>query len=288
MEYEIIHQNLFYYEKPVVQSFNTLRLKPRADECQRLMSYQNDVHPLPLRKEHVDVWGNNIETIFIAEPHSELAIKSTSLVSVQRSPFIQGLTYSTEMKDIFQSDTFAKQYVMFLGNTAYTTLNVSQIQEALREIGPVDDPISFSLRTMAYLHETIVYTPGSTNVQTTAAEAFAMRQGVCQDITHVMLSILRSQSIPSRYVSGYLYVEENSSFVGDVASHAWVEVMVPGIGWVGLDPTNNVEVLMNHVRIGSARDYSDVSPVEGVYQGGNQTLEVHVQVIALDSTERGQ
>ena len=109
-----------------------------------------------------------------------------------------------------------------------------------------------------------------------------MKKGVCQDISHVMLGILRAKHIPARYVSGYLYVGENSALVGDAASHAWVEVMVPGIGWVGLDPTNNVEALENHIRVGVGRDYGDVSPVQGVYRGGSHKLDVKVSVSLID------
>ncbi|MFP3421973.1 transglutaminase family protein, partial [Bacillus sp. SIMBA_161] len=116
-----------------------------------------------------------------------------------------------------------------------------------------------------YVFDHFTYDGESTTVTTKASESFDLKKGVFQDITHVMLGILRNKNIPARYVSGYLYVGEDSALVGDAASHAWVEFMVPGIGWVGLDPTNNVEALENHIRVGAGRDYNDVSPVQGVY-----------------------
>lgn len=116
---------------------------------------------------------------------------------------------------------------------------------------------------------------------TTAREAFDLKAGVCQDFTHIMLGILRHFGVPARYISGYLYVGQRDDLIGDTATHAWVEIMIPGIGWVGLDSTNNVEVLDHHILMCVGRDYRDVSPVEGVYQGGNHTLNVIVDVQKL-------
>lgn len=283
MKFEIVHTNLFTYDSAVEQSLNTIRLKPRMDECQRLISYRADITPSSLTSSHTDLWGNHVETFFIAEQHQSLEVKTTSIVSIQRSPFIKKLDYSMEMQKIFISSIFQNQYLAFLTQTNYTYLNYDDIQLVTKSIGPMDNPIQFSLDLMDFLYRTFKYSPGSTNVNTTAADAFKQKSGVCQDITHVMLGILRAHQIPARYVSGYLYVGEDSALVGDAASHAWVEVMAPGIGWIGLDPTNNVEALENHIRVCTGRDYADVSPVQGVYKGGNQKLNVSVGVTLLES-----
>ncbi|MFC4713362.1 alpha-E domain-containing protein [Planococcus dechangensis] len=282
MKYKIEHTNIFQYETIVDQSMNTIRLKPRTDECQRLLSYRADITPATLTTNHVDIFGNNVETFFIAEHHQHLEVKATSIVSIQKSPFIHRIDYSREMNIIFHSQLFAEHYMAYLSNTAYTYILPEQLELIDRELGKMTNPVQYSIEVMEYLFDHFTYDGESTTVTTKASESFDLKKGVCQDITHVMLGILRSKNIPARYVSGYLYVGEDSALVGDAASHAWVEVMVPGIGWVGLDPTNNVEALENHIRVGTGRDYNDVSPVQGVYRGGSQSLDVKVSVSLLD------
>ncbi|WP_077621824.1 alpha-E domain-containing protein [Sediminibacillus massiliensis] len=282
MKYEIEHINTFDYDTAVNQSMNTIRLKPRTDECQRLLSYRTEINPSSLTKEHVDLWGNHVETFFIPEQHNHLVVKSTSIVSIQRSPFIHRIEFSPEMSAIFHSELFRHHYLSFLNETEYTYLAPSQLESVVEEIGEMKNPITFSLDVMRYLHDNFLYNGEATHVETKAQESFSLKKGVCQDLTHVMIGILRENGIPARYVSGYLYVGENSALIGDSATHAWVEVMVPGIGWVGLDPTNNVEALENHIRVGTGRDYADVSPLQGVYRGGGHSLDVRVSVKLLD------
>lgn len=282
MKYKIEHTNIFEYDTIVDQSMNSIRLKPRTDECQRLLSYRAEITPASLTKEHIDIWGNNVETFFIAEHHQHLEVKTTSIVSIQKSPYIRQIDYSPEMNAIFHSQLFSEHYLAFLSNTAYTYLTIEQMQQVDRDLGQMTNPVQYAIDVTEYIHDHFTYDGESTDVSTKAQESFDLRKGVCQDITHVMLGILRSKQIPARYVSGYLYVGEDSALVGDAASHAWVEVMVPGVGWVGLDPTNNVEALENHIRVGVGRDYNDVSPVQGVYRGGSQSLDVKVAVSLLD------
>ncbi|MET0786988.1 MAG: transglutaminase family protein, partial [Paenisporosarcina sp.] len=282
MKYKIEHTNVFQYDTMVDQSMNSIRLKPRTDECQRLLSYRADITPVSLTKEHSDLWGNSVESFFIANQHDHLEVKATSVVSIQKSPFIHRIDYSPEMREIFHSTLFHEHYLAYLSNTAYTFLTAEQMDKVEAEIGEMTNPVQYSINVMSYLYNHFTYDGSSTDVSTKATESFDLKKGVCQDITHVMLGILRSRSIPARYVSGYLYVGENSALIGDAASHAWVEVMVPGIGWVGLDPTNNVEALENHIRVGVGRDYVDVSPVQGIYRGGNHKLDVKVSVSLID------
>lgn len=282
MKYKIEHTNIFEYDTWVDQSMNSIRLKPRTDECQRLLSYRTDITPVALTKEHVDIWGNNVESFFIADHHKHLEVKATSVVSIQKSPWIHRIDYSPEMHAIFHSDLFSSHYLAYLSNTAYTYLTPEQVEQVDKDIGEMVNPVQYAIDVMGYLFNRFTYDGSSTTVSTKATESFDLKKGVCQDISHVMLGILRTKHIPARYVSGYLYVGENSALVGDAASHAWIEVMVPGIGWVGLDPTNNVEALENHIRVGVGRDYGDVSPVQGVYRGGSHKLDVRVSVSLIE------
>ncbi|GAA3404242.1 transglutaminase family protein [Paenibacillus hodogayensis] len=282
MIYRIEHTNTFHYETPVDQSLNHVRLKPRTDVCQKVVSYRTEISPASMSKEYTDLWGNQVETFFIPEQHQTLKVKTTSTVSVQRSPFIGKIENSPEMRDIFGSALFRQHYLAFLNETSYTFMEDGQIAAIMSDVGSVDNPVRLSLRLMSYIHETFGYDAKATNVDTKANEAYTLKRGVCQDFAHIMIGVLRSQGVPTRYVSGYLYIGEDSAFVGDAATHAWVEVMIPGIGWVGLDPTNNVEALGSHIRVGTGRDYGDVSPLQGVYRGGRHTLDVSVGVKVLE------
>ncbi|WP_245153989.1 transglutaminase family protein [Jeotgalibacillus proteolyticus] len=282
MKYEIEHTNTFHYETVVDQSMNEIRLKPRTDECQRLLHYRSDITPASLTKEYIDLWGNSVESFFIADFHQSLEVKTTSTVSIQKSPFIERIDYSPEMQTIFHSDLFKRHYLASLNQTAYTFVEQHQVDRILQEIGDTENPVRFSLDLMKYVHNMFEYNGEATDVNTKASESIEGKKGVCQDYAHVMIGVLRAKGIPARYISGYLYVGENSALVGDSATHAWVEVMVPGIGWVGLDPTNNVEALENHIRVGAGRDYADVSPLQGVYRGGKHTLDVKVSVKLID------
>lgn len=285
MKYQIEHVNEFNYETLVDQSLNRIRLKPRTDECQRLLSYQPEISPVSMTKEHTDIWGNTVETFFIAEPHQKLTVKTTSIVSIQKSPFIRMIGYSDGMRTIYESELFHKHYLAFLADTESTYVTKSQLEELNNAIGAIDNPVEYALAAMNFIYERFTYDGNATVVDTKACDAFDLKRGVCQDLTNVMLGVLRARKIPARYVSGYLYVGEDSALVGDSATHAWVEMMVPGIGWVGLDPTNNLEALEQHIRVGVGRDYLDTSPVEGVYRGGQHTLEVSVSVQLLEQNE---
>jgi len=282
MKFEIQHTNIFQYESEVDQSLNTIRLKPRSDERQRLLSYRIAITPSSLTREHTDIWGNTVGSFYIPEQHQILEIHTSSIVSIQRAPFIHRIQYSPEMQTIFHSQLFYEHYLPYLKATHFTFMTEQQLEEVYHAIGHAENPVLFSLNLMQYLYASFEYDSTATDVTTTASEAFALKRGVCQDFTHVMLAVLRAKGIPARYVSGYLYVDENSALIGDIATHAWVEVMIPGIGWIGLDPTNNVEVLENHIILCIGRDYSDISPVEGVYSGGKHDLTVKVNVKALN------
>ena len=278
MKYRITHQNIFRYETEVEQSLNTIRLKPRNNERQRLISYEVKINPISLTRDNFDIWRNAVSTFFIAGKHTELEVTTYSLVSVQRAPYIYQIQYSDEMKNIFHSQLFHEHNLAFLTTSRFTTLERHQLDEIINSVGHSDNPVKFALDLMTFLNQSITYDPEATTVDTTASEAWGLKRGVCQDYTHIMLAVLRNMNIPARYISGYLYVGEDDDLVGDTATHAWVEVMIPGVGWIGLDPTNNVEVLENHINLCVGRDFRDVSPIEGVYQGGMNTLEVKVLV----------
>ncbi|MGG0657742.1 transglutaminase family protein [Rummeliibacillus pycnus] len=283
MKYKITHRNTFEYDSPVEQSLNTIRLKPRINECQRILSYEIQISPNSVTREYTDIWNNPAGTFYIPQKHDKLEIKTTSIVSIQKAPLMDQLSFSAKMKDIFESQLFKEHYLHYLQSTKYTHLTDVQIAEINDVIGYRNNPIEFSLALMTYLHTHIRYDVDVTNVKTTAQEAYDLKAGVCQDYSHIMIGVLRANGIPARYISGYLYVGKDDDLIGDSATHAWVEIMVPGVGWVGLDPTNDIEALENHTILCAGRDYTDVSPIEGVYTGdGHHTLTVKVNVTKIN------
>ena len=282
MKYKITHLSTFDYDSPVEQSLNTLHLKPRTNECQKLLFYDIEIWPNSVTREYTDIWHNVAADFYIPQQHNKLEIQTTSIVSIQKAPLMDQLSFSNKMNDIFKSQLFKEHYLHYLQTTRYTYLTEEQVQHINSIIGYQNNPIEFSLALMTYLHTNIRYDTCATNVTTTAQEAYNLKAGVCQDYSHIMIGVLRANGIPSRYISGYLYVGKDDDLIGDSATHAWVEIMIPGVGWLGLDPTNDVEALENHIILCAGRDYTDVSPVKGVYTGGNHTLTVKVNVKKIE------
>jgi transglutaminase-like putative cysteine protease len=151
-----------------------------------------------------------------------------------------------------------------------------------------DDPLTALRHLNAVIHDAFDYDQEATEVDSPIDHALEARKGVCQDFTHVMLSIARSWGIPARYVSGYLYREKESidRSVPD-ASHAWLECFLPSLGWIGFDPTNNLIAGERHIRVAIGHDYADVPPTKGVYKGVAQgELAVAVKVTPRMAPER--
>jgi transglutaminase-like putative cysteine protease len=138
---------------------------------------------------------------------------------------------------------------------------------------------------MKKIHSEFKFAAGATTVTTPVMTFFTQKRGVCQDFAHFMISCLRSTGLAARYVSGYLLTRPppgKPRRIGADASHAWISVFIPGSGWIDLDPTNNVIPSIEHITVGWGRDFSDVTPLRGVINGGGvQTLEIRVTVEPL-------
>ncbi|HEX6922629.1 MAG TPA: transglutaminase family protein [Bacillales bacterium] len=286
MKYEINQKNHFTYGGPVKQSVNQFRLKPIDDLEQACVSFEKKIIPETTCYSHEDYWGNHVETFYLWEPHDTLTIETTSVVEVRKKAISKRLSFDAEMRRLLDSDQFKQNYAEFLSKTNYTSIEPLKIAEVTEDIWQQSvDPYDFVNRLNTYIYETFTYVPGSTTVKTTAEEVLEKKEGVCQDYTHLMLALCRHRGIPARYVSGYIYTGENSAMRGDAATHAWVEVAIPDIGWVGFDPTNNVLALDQHIRLAVGRDYKDIVPVKGVYVGPGQQLDVRVSVKKIENRD---
>jgi transglutaminase-like putative cysteine protease len=158
----------------------------------------------------------------------------------------------------------------------------AELVETVRDAARCDDPHDTAVAIAGWVRDHVAYVPGSTGVQTSAREAWDLRQGVCQDIAHLTVGLLRAHGIPARYVSGYLHPKVEAEVGETVAgqSHAWVEFWVGD--WVGYDPTNGVAVGTRHVTVARGRDYDDVPPLKGVYHGApSKHLGVTVEITRL-------
>jgi hypothetical protein len=158
-----------------------------------------------------------------------------------------------------------------------------KIDTYLKKINFKDLPITeIAQKCSQYIYKNFTYTKGITNIETTIDEILAHKKGVCQDFAHVLLQFLRTTGIPSRYVSGYI-CPNSTGFRGEGATHAWVEFYTPNQGWLGIDPTNNIWTMDNHVKLSVGRDFKECTPVKGTFKGfAEQILSVSVSITYED------
>lgn len=275
----VVHTTVLDYSSPVSVSFNEARMTPADSNGQILISHELRVDPLCRTHVYLDYWGTAVDAFDVHMAHSSLEVVSRNVVDTPApAPRQAGMDWSImrglEVRDSWCEFLSPSQYV----DDADADAGRAAVTDALRQLPTPRDAIDASIEAV---RDQIAYTPGATSVSTTAKEAWAHRRGVCQDISHATLSLLRAAGIPARYVSGYLYAgtgEVGETAVGE--SHAWVEAWDGA--WHPLDPTNGLDVGERHVVVARGRDYFDVSPLKGVYAGGHsQTLRVKVSVTRL-------
>ena len=292
----VVHETAYDYASMVRTAQHMAHLKPADGGRQRLLTHRLTVAPAPARQAEVlDVFGNTRSFFSLPYAHDGLRVVADSLVSTAppqepaESPpwqeVVERMRYHRARPyDPAAEFTFASPYVPRDGAFAAYA----------RPSFPEGRPLLEAARHLMHrIHVDFEYAPAATDVNTPALVALALRRGVCQDLAHVMLGCLRSLGLPAQYVSGYLLTQPapgQPRLLGCDASHAWVALYVPasdGAGcWVELDPTNDRTPGEDYVSLATGRDYSDVSPVRGVIQGGaRHTLRVAVTVVPADEAE---
>jgi transglutaminase-like putative cysteine protease len=272
----ISHATGFSYAGDVTASYNEARMLPASADGQLVLHSHLEITPVSNTHDYVDYWGTRVSSFEVLAPHRELSLTATSVVEVRpRRQSSEQLGWDELAVAVETSTEFIDQ----LGQTGRTR-PPDQVEELARSItGTPKTPAEAALEICTAVGQAVEYMPGVTGVTTTAAEAWEHRRGVCQDITHLALGALRSVGIPARYVSGYLHPRPNAQIGETITgeSHAWVEWFDGA--WRGFDPTNLIDIGDRHVLIGRGRDYSDVAPLRGVYDGPHSSqLFVRVEI----------
>lgn len=276
MRWEILHRTQYQYAAPVRDSFNEVRLQPFSDASQQVDSFLLKVLPAARLQHHHDFFSNVVHHFEIPELHSMLLVESHLRINVC------GLTPLDEAATPWPLDQIGEaaretRVFDFLQDSRFVETSPEVWRKALDVIHDVTDTWQAALRLMKFVHSELKYESNSTSVHTHSRDVLRDRRGVCQDFAHVLLSLCRAVKIPALYVSGYLATETAS------ATHAWVEVLVPGLGWRPLDPTHNCQPGPTYVKIAVGRDYADVAPVTGNYKGTTERrMEVNVSIKSLD------
>jgi transglutaminase-like putative cysteine protease len=293
----IRHTTRYSYDAPIQRSLHYLHLRPVDDWKQNLLSYQLTVTPQVPVIEYEDVFGNRTQRFELTEPYTELEIAAETLIEVvDTDPFAFSRLPMTPPS--WPLVWMPGERIMLAPYLNPVELPDTQLQEIY------DYAMGFVRRNDGDLMETLFainlaflrdfqYVPGCTDVGTTAYQVLSGRAGVCQDFTNLFITMARLLGVPARYVCGYIYTgnsrgpgHSGGSRTGSDATHAWVQLYIPNIGWKDFDPTNGTLPQTDHVRLAHGRNFRDTSPTSGTLYGkANETMTVDVEVTdALQAT----
>ena len=280
MHYSIRHITKFRYSNPVSESVTELRMQPRSDGGQRCVSFELNVSPRARVASHRDHLGNTVHHFDIPRHHGHLTLATRSVVETTPPPYIPKESEPGAWEAL-DAMTAADDFCDFLfpSHFAHTTPALTALGAELA-VDRATNPLALVWRLNSDIYRVFDYVPQSTKVDSPIGHALEARKGVCQDFAHIFIALARGVGIPCRYVSGYLYhrTEDGDRSAVD-ATHAWVEVCLPELGWTGFDPTNDLLAGDRHIRVAVGRDYADVPPTRGVFKGqAKSELSVAVKV----------
>lgn len=274
--FRIQHITKYIYESPVSESVNELRIFPMPSQEQEVLQHDLIITGNPEVQQYSDYWGNRAGFFNVLEGHQELKVESRLLVRT-----IPTVLSADLMKGTFQDlQPVMHDSLLLLELVRPESIEGQQmISQICAEASTGSDSVAEAVEACSsHIFRHFKYTKGITTIETTVDEILKHREGVCQDFAHVLLQMLRTIGVPCRYVSGYICPNKNG-MRGEGATHAWVEAYIPGIGWKGIDPTNNIWVSDNHVKLAVGRNFKDCTPVKGTFKGSTrQHLFVYVSV----------
>jgi transglutaminase-like putative cysteine protease len=292
--YHVLHQTRYRYADEVVSSNNEAHLLPRALVTQTPNNVQLRIDPTPdTVRWHKDYYGNDVVFFNLQTAHRELTIRTESDVAIDPAPRFdpaRSMPWEKVAETVrLPRDPAALEAFEYVFDSPFVAASEVLAAYARPSFAP-GRPLAEAVLDFAHrIHAEFHYDPEATTLDTPVEDALRERHGVCQDFAHVMIGGLRSLGLPARYVSGYLKSRRKTKpdakpaaegeLVGSEASHAWVAVWCPALGWIEVDPTNDLVPSDRHIVLAWGRDYDDVSPVKGVtLGGGSHTVEVTVEV----------
>jgi transglutaminase-like putative cysteine protease len=273
---EVQHETRLEYSEPVTESVTEGRMEPGSDADQSCRSFHLAVSPPALLFRYQDGFGNRVHHFNVLAAHRQVRILAASLVETHPRQQDLPSSQATFPLDRESADLGALDYLKFRGPVRSTP----QITPILESLCPRPGMRLGQLvvQVAHYIHSHFEYARDVTLSTSPIDDVLEQGKGVCQDFTHLMIAILRSFGIPARYVSGYLHRPNKES-----QSHAWCEVWLPDLGWLGIDPTNDLVVNDHFVKVAIGRDFTDIPPNKGVYRGqAQETISVRVETRALD------
>lgn len=283
MLFEVTHTTDYRYRDPAREAYIEARLTPLDNVRQRVLRHEVRFRPDAPLSNYIDFFGNTVHFYSMTLRHDRLTIWNRVWVETTDVPLPEPVLELSiaEARQIYAS--LLPQVFDYLEPTDVVEIGGMANEWVKRYLRP-----ELSLKdALAGLNEAVfrkfAYEPGATEISTPVHEVWKLKKGVCQDFAHVMLSVLRTAGIPARYVCGYIESvppsENSPGLVGAVATHAWVEVFLPGMVWVALDPTNNCWCGPQHITMTFGRDYRDATPIRGTFKGsGEQVLKAQVLV----------
>jgi transglutaminase-like putative cysteine protease len=283
MIFEITHLTHYTYGHAAAEAYGEARLTPQDTPGQKVLSHRLVINPETKTSSYVDHYGNMVHFFSLPYRHNRLNVANQMIVEtypVERPTGSLELSVQ-EVRQIFSSaltDIFD-----FLQPTEVVDIGREAVQWARKYLRG-DIPLGEGLQRLnEVIHDSFEYEKGATDNSTALSAIWKEKRGVCQDFAHVGLSILRTAGLPARYVCGYIETDPpkpgEKALTGAVATHAWIEVLVPGMVWVALDPTNRQWCNERYVAVSYGRDFRDATPLRGTFKGsGGQVMKVKVHM----------
>ncbi|CAM5712242.1 transglutaminase family protein [Streptomyces aurantiogriseus] len=258
----IRHTTRVSYAQAAVSSHNEVRMTPLTLPGQTTLDSRVTIRPAATTWSYWDYWGTQVTAFELMDPHADLTITASSLVETAPPGELPEAPAWGEVAE----KTATSRLLEFANPTPRTTVPPKLVKKARKAAAGLD-PHETAVAVSSLVADRVAYLPGVTGVNTSATEAWDQGAGVCQDIAHLTIALLRGLGLPTRYVSGYLHPEREAELHRPVAgqSHAWIEYWAGD--WHGYDPTNRTRADESHVVVGRGRDYDDVTPHKGVYRG---------------------
>ena len=241
MKLHVLHRTRFRYAASVRESFNEARLQPVTTGAQVCHSFLLKILPTSKLSHYLDFYFNYVHLFDITQPHTELVVEANSTVTTGDTPALAASARARADRAKSLNARLDRCYD-FLQSSTYVEVEPELWRLAIDATDGQTDAWQAAQAIMRHIYRQFRYQPAATHVHTHMRDVLTARTGVCQDFAHVMLGLCRAIKIPARYVSGYLYNGPADQLKGAQASHAWVEVFVPGHGWCGLDPTNSRQI----------------------------------------------